>query len=60
MIILNSDKKLVDEIREKLLERHGYCPCALVQNEDTKCMCKAFKEQKSGMCPCGLYIKTED
>ena len=31
----------------------GYCPCTVVKNEDTKCMCKEFKEQASGICHCG-------
>lgn len=22
----------------------GYCPCSLIKNEDTKCMCKEFRE----------------
>jgi ferredoxin-thioredoxin reductase catalytic subunit len=29
------------------------------KNPDTKCMCKAFREQEeSGVCHCGLYKKT--
>ena len=29
------------------------------KNEDTKCMCKEFREMASGTCHCGLYTKTE-
>ena len=44
-------KKLVDE-------NGGYCPCTVIKNEDTKCICKAFKEQKfEGMCHCGRFEK---
>ena len=44
-------KKLVDE-------NNGYCPCTIVKNEDTKCMCKQFKEQTTpGLCHCGRFEK---
>lgn len=56
-IRLNPDEKYVEEIRKQLKENSGYCPCSLLKNEDTKCMCKAFREIESGMCHCGLYIK---
>lgn len=57
MIKFNDDKKLVKEIKQKLKENDGYCPCSLFRTKDTKCMCKEFREQKSGMCHCGLYVK---
>ena len=38
---------------------NGFCPCSLEKNEDTKCMCKEFREMASGTCHCGLYTKTE-
>ena len=57
-IKVNPDNELVNNIRQALKENDGYCPCSLVQNEDTKCMCKEFREMKSGTCHCGLYIKT--
>jgi ferredoxin-thioredoxin reductase catalytic subunit len=60
MIKLNQDKEHVKAITEALKENDGYCPCRIYKNEDTKCMCKEFREQKSGMCHCGLYYKTED
>lgn len=54
----NEDKALVNEIRKKLKENGGYCPCKLIHNEETRCMCKEFKEQKEhGYCHCGLYYK---
>lgn len=57
-IFLNDDPYLVRDIREKLKGNGGYCPCKLIKNEDTKCMCKEFKEQKEdGPCHCGLYKK---
>ena len=57
-IRLSDDKELVEEIRQKLKENDGYCPCRIEKNDDTKCMCKEFREQDSGECHCGLYVKT--
>jgi len=57
ILVNNEDKELVDLIRQTLKQNGGYCPCALFKNEDTKCMCKDFKEQEEGTCHCGLYIK---
>lgn len=56
---LNPDESHVAEIRHRLKENNGYCPCSLVKNEDTKCMCREFREMESGMCHCGLYYKDE-
>ena len=60
MIKLNENKELVAEIRQKLKDNNNYCPCKLVKNEDTKCMCKEFRTQEEGECHCGLYIKTKE
>lgn len=58
---LNPDKETVIDIRKRLKDNNGYCPCSLVKTPDTKCMCKDFREQEtSGMCHCGLYIKEID
>ena len=58
-IIVNDDKVLVKEVREGLKRTGGYCPCRLIQTEDTKCMCKEFREQlergEASKCYCGLY-----
>ena len=59
-IKVNSDKELVDIIRQKLKENDGYCPCRLHKTEETKCICKEFLEQSEGECHCGLYIKIKD
>ena len=68
-IKLNSDTKLVEEIRKKLeenKEKYGkrFCPCVIPQlynsenSGDYVCMCKRFLEQQEeGECHCGLYIK---
>lgn len=60
MIKINSDTNLVNEIKQKIKDNGGYCPCRLVKNADTKCMCKEFRDMEEGECHCGLYIKTKD
>lgn len=59
MIKLNPDKEIVEEIRKALRENDGYCPCRPEKTRDTVCMCKEFREQESGLCHCGLYLKEE-
>ena len=59
-IITNPDTKYVAEVKYKLKQNNNYCPCKLIKSPDTKCMCKEFRDQESGMCGCGLYIKLED
>lgn len=60
MIKVNKNKKLVAEIRQRIKDNNGYCPCRLLKNEDTKCMCKEFREQEEGECHCGLYVKIKE
>ena len=52
-------KVKVVEIRKALEDNDGYCPCRLVKNIDTKCMCREFRERMAagllGECHCGLY-----
>ena len=60
---LNEDKEVVARIREGLKRTGGYCPCRLERTEDTKCMCREFKEQINdpnfeGYCHCMLYYKS--
>lgn len=54
------NKELVEEIRRRLKENDGYCPCANERKPETKCMCKTFLEQAEGECHCGLYIKVRN
>ncbi len=60
MIRLNKNIETVKSIKKKIKENGGYCPCRLIKNKDTKCMCKEFREQESGECHCGLYIKSKE
>lgn len=63
-IKLNPDKKKVSEIKKKLKTNGGFCPCSLINSDDTKCMCKAFRDQvargEAGECLCGLYIAEQE
>ena len=62
-ILMNPDGDYVREIKEKLKLNGGYCPCQLIKSDDTRCICKDFREMiKQGRpcsCHCGLYIITE-
>lgn len=49
-----------DDIMSALRKNDGYCPCRREKTEDTRCMCKNFREQESGSCHCGLYEKIID
>ena len=59
-IYKNPDTDHVKEVKKKIKDNNGYCPCSLVKTEDTKCMCKEFRDMEEGMCSCGLYIKEAD
>ena len=48
-----------EKIEQRIRDNNGYCPCRVLHNEDTKCMCKDFRDQikrgETGTCHCGLY-----
>lgn len=58
---MNNELKIieVDPDFAKIVEANdGYCPCAIYQNEDTRCICKEFREQDvPGPCNCGRFEK---
>lgn len=44
--------------RKAVALNDGYCPCMIEKSEDTKCMCKEFREQETpGPCHCGRFEK---
>lgn len=70
-IIMNQNQEIVEEVQKQLdknLKQYGkrFCPCVLPinYNNDTICMCKAFREQvdrnEPGECHCGLFIAMND
>ena len=61
-ILLNPDAEVAAMVKEGLKENGGYCPCRRERTEDTKCMCREFREQIAdenyeGFCHCMLYYK---
>lgn len=58
-IVVTSNQELKKKILDKMKENGGYCPCKLLKNQDTKCMCEEFRKQFiegiEGECHCGLY-----
>lgn len=49
-------------VEKQLKANGGYCPCVLVKNDDTKCMCKSFREGlqcEEGLCHCGLFLRVK-
>ncbi|MFA7185438.1 MAG: hypothetical protein WC082_11115 [Victivallales bacterium] len=65
MVRLNEDKEIVAAIREGLKKKDGHCPCRREISDDTKCICKEFREQIAdpdfeGYCHCMLYYKEKD
>lgn len=64
--ILNIDKNPNEqeykEITADVIACDGYCPCVPKEkrNNNTKCICKEFKEQDfEGYCHCGRFYKHE-
>lgn len=62
-ISLNPDDGVVKAVREGLEHTGGYCPCRRERSEDTRCMCREFREQIAdpayeGYCHCMLYYKS--
>ena len=50
--------KEIDPSVKALVDANGgFCPCAVEKTEDTRCMCKDFREQPSGVCHCGRFEK---
>ena len=63
-ITLNQDPEIVAAVKEGLKQSGGFCPCRLQRTEDTKCMCREFREQIEdpefeGYCHCLLYYKSK-
>lgn len=63
-VILNPNTEIVEEIRQKLKDNNGYCPCRIQKTDDTKCMCKEFRDMIAngieGECHCGLYLSVKE
>lgn len=59
-IIQNPNKEVYEMATKAVEDNKGYCPCSLIYDDTTKCMCLNFRSQEApGPCECGRYIKTE-
>ena len=57
MIEFNMNKEDVQSFLDLINTNEGYCPCKLEKIPENKCMCSEFRNQKSGICHCGLFRK---
>lgn len=63
-VTYNQDESIVKVVKQGLEAKGGYCPCRIEKTEDTKCMCKEFRDQIAdpdfeGFCHCRLYYKSK-
>ena len=57
-IFKNPNEEDYNEISEAVKLNDNYCPCLSYKNEDTKCMCKEFRDSKdTDFCHCGRFYK---
>ena len=50
-----------NDISEAVKLNDGYCPCLLEKSEETKCMCKDFRDsQDTDFCHCGRFYKAKN
>lgn len=57
----NPDTIAYNVVTEAVVENRGFCPCAIVKDEDTRCPCRDFREQQTeGECHCGRFVKIEE
>ena len=59
-IIPNPNQQEYEKVTRAVQKNSGYCPCALIKDKTTLCICKEFIESKElGLCHCGRYKKVE-
>ena len=59
-IIPNPNQQEYEKVTRAVEANDGYCPCALIKDESTLCMCHEFiLSKKLGLCHCGRYEKVE-
>ena len=60
-ICKNPNPEAFSEISELVKNNDGFCPCLLNKDEDTKCMCKDFRNSDEvDFCHCGRYYKVNE
>lgn len=48
------------DIWECIRRGGGYCPCAIIKDEESRCICKEFREGQETNCHCGVWRKHDD
>lgn len=48
------------DIWECIRRGGGYCPCAIIKDEESRCICKEFRECQETNCHCGVWRKHDD
>ena len=60
-IFKNPSEEEYNEITDAVKLNDDYCPCLSYKNDDTKCMCKAFRDSKeTDFCHCGRFYKVKN
>ena len=60
-ILKNPSEEEYNEITEAVKLNGNYCPCMPNKSDDTKCMCKAFRDSKdTDFCHCGRFYKVKN
>ena len=59
-IVKTPDREYAAQIQKMIKKNGGFCLSKRERTAETRCICKEFQEQPSGVCSCGLYIKSDD
>lgn len=60
-IFKNPSEEEYNEITNAVKLNDDYCPCMSNKSDDTKCMCKAFRDSKeTDFCHCGRFYKVKN
>jgi hypothetical protein len=60
-IFKNPSEEEYNEITEAVKLNDDYCPCMSSKSDDTKCMCKLFRDSKeTDFCHCGRFYKVKN
>lgn len=59
-IIKNPNQEEYEKVTQAVITNSGFCPCAVFKIEETKCICKEFRDKDTpGFCHCKRFLKVE-